>query len=142
MQLWGKRLAAVGNRPSWYSPPSGCGFDSPTPESQDCSAPLRGYAHLRRRPGAAAPRAEKAPPPHSASDCSRLAASRPRAERVAPASPHRVHLALAVAAVAPGLAALVSLLAPWRPGPMAPQRRGPPRVPEGSSAAERRRANR
>lgn len=79
--------------------------------------------------------------PHSASDCSRLAASRPRAERVAPASPHRVRLALAVAAVAPGLAALVSLLAPRRPGPMAPQRRGPPRVPEGSSAAERRRAN-
>lgn len=81
-------------------------------------------------------------PPRSASDCSRLAASRPRAERVTPASPHRARFAVAVAAVAPRQEALVFRLAPRRPGPMAPQRRGPPRAPEGSRAAERRRTNR
>ncbi|KAL1778894.1 hypothetical protein HispidOSU_008094 [Sigmodon hispidus] len=56
---------------------------------------------------------------YSAYDCSRLAASRPRAESVAPVSPHRARLALAVAAVARGLAALGSLrlrsgLTQWR----------------------------
>lgn len=50
VQLWGKTLAAVGDRPSWYSPPSGCVLDSPTPEPQHCAAPLQGVADLQRRP--------------------------------------------------------------------------------------------
>lgn len=140
--IGGERAAAIGDRSSWSSPTGGCGLDSPTSSRSTATGE-------RRCLGGAAPRAEKAPPPplplprhRSASDCSRLTASRPRTERVAPASLHRSRLAFAVAAIAPSLVVLVSRLALRRLRPMAPQRRGPPRVPEGNSAAERRHANR
>lgn len=108
-----------------------------TGERTTPQVPRGSSAKGREGPASPAP----LPRHRSASDCSRLTASRPRTERVAPASLHRSRLAFAVAAIAPSLVVLVSRLALRRLRPMAPQRRGPPRVPEGNSAAERRHAN-
>lgn len=148
MQLSGLRAAALGERSSWSSPTSGYGLDSPTSSARTATGERRTPQVLQGssangREGPASPRIRTPHPCHrSASDCSRLAVSRLKTEQVAPASPHRSRLAFAVAAIALNLVALVSRLALRRLDPMAPQRRGPPRVPEGNSAAERRRANR
>lgn len=58
---------------------------------------------------------------------------------MSPRVPGRACLALPLAPLVPAPAAPAFGPAPWRAGPMAPQRRGAPKAPEGSGTAERRR---